>query len=73
MSKLLRTVKINFVLYSFVREEFSSLFENLLSIVSIIQFLKYATSAYIPYEFGIAHPLPVDTIPVLYHLPVAKI
>ena len=63
---------INFVVHSFVPEESSSL-ENLVSIVLIIQFLKYATSAYIPYEFGIAHPLPVDTIPVLYHLPVAKI
>lgn len=63
---------INFVVHSFVPEESSS-FENLVSIVLIIQFLKYATSAYIPYEFGIAHPLPVDTIPVLYHLLVAKI
>ena len=63
---------INFVVHSFVPEESSSL-ENLVSIVLIIQFLKYATSAYIPYEFGIAHPLPVDTMPVLYHLPVAKI
>ena len=63
---------INFGVHSFVPEESSSL-ENLVSIVLIIQFLKYATSAYIPYEFGIAHPLPVDTMPVLYHLPVAKI